>query len=273
MKLLMTLLVRDEDDIIDENIRFHLAMGVEQFIVTDHLSRDSTPDILREHEKNGYLEIIEEKSDTYNQGQWVTSMARRAFTHYNAEWVIDNDADEFWMPLGGKLTEYLGSLPNEIYNLHVNRLDYVFREHGDIPFYEALIFREWMCKWTKCCHKGAADTIVDVGNHYATSSSFPNGKEAPSMNSMAVLHFPIRSYDRYLRKMELGSRAMLNTSGMPSEFGFHWKKAAEHIQKGTFDDFFSDKTYSAQRINDDIKSGALVIDDRLQRFFLNKSPT
>ncbi len=42
MKLVMTLLVRDEQDIIRENIEFHLAQGVNFFVVTDNKSVDAT---------------------------------------------------------------------------------------------------------------------------------------------------------------------------------------------------------------------------------------
>ena len=38
MKLVMTLLVRDEADILALNLEHHLAQGVDQFIVTDRLS-------------------------------------------------------------------------------------------------------------------------------------------------------------------------------------------------------------------------------------------
>ena len=42
MKLVMTLLVRDEQDIVRENLDFHLAQGVDQVIVTDNGSEDAT---------------------------------------------------------------------------------------------------------------------------------------------------------------------------------------------------------------------------------------
>lgn len=39
-KITMTLLVRNEADILEDNIRFHHAMGVDSFIVMDNLSTD-----------------------------------------------------------------------------------------------------------------------------------------------------------------------------------------------------------------------------------------
>jgi hypothetical protein len=53
MQLVMTLLVRDEEDVLRANIDFHRAQGVDFFIVTDNRSEDSTPDIIRAYEQQG----------------------------------------------------------------------------------------------------------------------------------------------------------------------------------------------------------------------------
>jgi hypothetical protein len=45
-RIIMTLLCRDEEDIIGYNIAYHLAQGVDFVIVTDNASRDRTPRLL-----------------------------------------------------------------------------------------------------------------------------------------------------------------------------------------------------------------------------------
>ena len=94
----MTLLVRNEEDIIRENIKFHLSQGVGFFIVTDNRSVDGTADILKEYEAKGILRYIYEDSNQFDQHIWVTQMAVMAYTELGANWVINNDADEFWWP-------------------------------------------------------------------------------------------------------------------------------------------------------------------------------
>lgn len=80
MKIVMTLLVRDEEDIIRENIEYHLAQGVDYFIATDNRSNDATTDILKGYERKGVLHYCYEADDDYSQGEWVTRMARMAFS-------------------------------------------------------------------------------------------------------------------------------------------------------------------------------------------------
>ena len=45
-KLMMTLLVKNEEGMLEENLRFHKAMGVDGFIVTDKNSSDRTQEII-----------------------------------------------------------------------------------------------------------------------------------------------------------------------------------------------------------------------------------
>ena len=53
--LVMTLLVNNEADILEKHIRFHKAMGVEDFIVTDNNSTDGTIDILEKYAAKGWI--------------------------------------------------------------------------------------------------------------------------------------------------------------------------------------------------------------------------
>ena len=49
MRLAMTLLVRDEADIIEANLRYHRAQGVDFFVVGDNGSEDGTLEILERY--------------------------------------------------------------------------------------------------------------------------------------------------------------------------------------------------------------------------------
>ena len=42
--------------------------------------------------------------------EWMTDMARLAATEFEADWVVHTDADEFWWPVAGSLTETLAGV-------------------------------------------------------------------------------------------------------------------------------------------------------------------
>ena len=59
MRLVMTLKVRDEEDVIEDNLRFHGAMGVDFFIVMDNGSVDRTPEILARYADAGLAHVLQ----------------------------------------------------------------------------------------------------------------------------------------------------------------------------------------------------------------------
>ena len=103
----MTLLVRDEADIVGTNIAYHLARGVSHIIATDNGSTDETGEILRTYERLGVLTYILEEAHTHDQGLWVTRMAHEAYRQFPSSFVFHVDADEFWWPASGNLVETL----------------------------------------------------------------------------------------------------------------------------------------------------------------------
>ena len=107
----MTLLVRDERDIVEQHLAFHFAAGVDVVIVTDHASTDGTEESSRGTSARGRVRVLREPDGPFRQREWVTRMARLAATEHGADWVINGDADEFWWPRGGSLQEVLAAVP------------------------------------------------------------------------------------------------------------------------------------------------------------------
>ena len=71
-RLVMTLLVKNEEILLRGNLNFHLAQGVDHILVTDHGSTDATREILKEYEARGVVTVIEETSKAYHQKAFVT---------------------------------------------------------------------------------------------------------------------------------------------------------------------------------------------------------
>ena len=111
VKVVMTLLARNEADVVDAQIAFHLHAGVDFVIATDNASTDDTAAIFERYERAGRLRLLREPGDDMRQAEWVTRMARLAATEHDADWVIHSDADEFWWPRGGTLEDVLATVP------------------------------------------------------------------------------------------------------------------------------------------------------------------
>src|SRR5690242_1428414 len=106
------MVVRDEEDILETNIRYHLAQGVDFVLAVDHGSTDATPDILREFESMGVLHHERDDDPAHDQQRRVNAMIERARTHHAADWVVHTDADEFWWPVVGNLADVFSTVPD-----------------------------------------------------------------------------------------------------------------------------------------------------------------
>src|SRR5215510_12783147 len=134
-RIVMTLLCRDEEDIVGYNIAYHLAQGVDFVIATDNASQDRTPQLLERFAQQGKLHLIREPSLTHEQGTWVTRMARMAAKKFDADWVINNDADQFWLSREGTLREALSAMPADAGSLAVPHFDMLPSRDTQAPFF------------------------------------------------------------------------------------------------------------------------------------------
>ncbi len=270
MKVVMTLLVRDEQDIIRENIEFHLALGVDFFIVTDNKSVDSTKDILKEYESAGKLHYIYEESDDYNQHTWVTRMARMAYTEFGADWVINSDADEFWWPKKGDLKETLASIPAKLNLLVAERFNFVPIEFTESPFYSAMVYREKVSLNPqgkplppKMAHRGAPDIKVNQGNHKAEGANKPKVKKG----LVEILHFPLRTYEQFVNKIVKGGAAYERNLELPKNVGGTWRELyKEYKENKGLDKYYGEHLYDNAKIEKCISEGTILEDNRLNEF-------
>src|SRR5947209_4155029 len=197
----MTLLVRDEEDILSTNIEFHLAKGVDFFVITDNLSADSTPDIIDEYVRAGVAQYVHEAGDDFSQYRWVTRMARMAATDYGADWVINSDADEFWLPVSGSgsIKEALAEIGGDVSVILANRSNFIPLgwERRTNPVQE-MIFKERDSKAIfgeplppKVAHRAFPDIAVEQGNHGVCRNGI---RLHPMAGPLQIFHYPLRSY-------------------------------------------------------------------------------
>ena len=136
----MTLLARDEADIVDSWLDFHLNAGADFVIATDNRSCDGTTEILERYAREGHVHLIREPGEDLRQDEWVTRMARLAATDFGADWVVNSDADEFWWPRGESLRDVLAAVPDR-YGVVSAFLRVFVPRPGDGPFAERMTVR------------------------------------------------------------------------------------------------------------------------------------
>jgi len=270
LKLVMTLLVRDEQDIIRENIEYHLAQGVDYFIATDNKSVDATTDILKEYAERGLLHYIYEGDDNYNQQAWMTRMARLAFTEYGADWVINNDADEFWWPLEGDLNDFFKNISPQVCLVKADRHNFVVTGDTDKSFYSRMIYREKVSLNSlgrplppKVAHRGSGNAIVQQGNHSVTG--LQNNNVIGGL--IEILHFPVRSYQQIENKIALGGAAYERNSELPESIGITWRRLYADLKRDkNLDHYFQAQFYDKQRLELAINQGEIIVDNRLSDY-------
>ena len=206
MKLVQTLLVRDEIDVIEAQISYHLDAGVDFVIVTDHDSQDGTSDVLESFAHNGHLLRIR-RSGKMHESAWRTHMARIAASEHGADWVINTDADEFWMPRRGTLKDALSAVPARIGVVWALTRHFVPRpEHGEV-FAERMTARVSGAApindptspyrpHAKVAHRADPEIVIRYGAHLVYSRLAP----LTDWYVADSLHFPFRSLEQYLRK-------------------------------------------------------------------------
>jgi glycosyltransferase involved in cell wall biosynthesis len=267
MKIVMTLLVRDEADILRENIEFHLAHGVDEIVLMDNLSVDATAEIAREYERAGRLHYLFQPNDDYAQGRWVTAMARHAARELRADWVINSDADEFWLPLGGTLKDVFASVDSAVTAVDVARTNFVARVEDDRPFWRRMDVRRVESRNAlgrilpaKVAHRARFDVAVEQGNHRITIGG---ASVAASQASLVILHFPYRSRSQYLNKIVKGASAYARNLELPPSAGETWRYLYRLYLAGRFDEAVAVDLYSEDRVKEGLATGALVRDERL----------
>lgn len=242
MKLGMTLLVRDEEDIIEWNLRYHLSMGIDHFIVTDNLSVDGTPEVLRRYRQRGVLTLLHESSDDYSQDRWVTRMAELAQAEQNVDWLLHSDADEFWWPGHyTNLKEAFSTVPPGVRAIEVERHNYLGpADHNGEPFFDRMVYRQANSVNAlgdplppKVAHRPVKAPHVRQGNHIVSDE---NGVvTAGVLEGLSILHFPARTPDQLRNKIANGGAAYRRNTRLGPAVGLAWRTMYSHLLAGRFD--------------------------------------
>ncbi|MWB99242.1 glycosyltransferase [Agromyces sp. MMS17-SY077] len=269
----MTLMVRDEADIIEAMLEHHLEQGVDHFIVTDNGSLDGTREILERYAASGRIDLRHDPEHRKQQHAVVTGMSRDA-ARAGADWVLNADADEFWVAVDPDLTLHeaferidpaLGAFPVPVTDMigaparrgtGLGRL--VYRDLRPIERMHELGL-----------HSHSTDDVAFVpnpevtvaqGNHFADVESHGLPPEALRIE---VLHFPWRSWTQFERKVVAAGQGYERSPHLKPSANHHGMRDYRRQQDGTLLAAYIRRHPDDAELTAGLASGAFVAEDRI----------
>lgn len=270
-KLIMTLLVKNEEGMLEENLLFHKSMGVDGFIVTDNNSTDGTMDIIRRYQQKGWIkEVIMETATNYEQKDWVDRMIWKAKNDYQADWVMNVDADELWCSPSGNLKNELSNTTANVLNC---RMYSVYPEE-ETPFwewnrtvgyvsepekYDLSIYSIFERQNKKVIHRTAGYLQISMGNHKVKMLPM-RSKDS----DIRVYHYNIRGKRQFMEKMINGGKQLESHKGKHG--GRHWRYFYALYKEGKLEQEYA-RVIGANSYQQLLQDGYIQVDNTIVDYF------
>ncbi|MBN9542845.1 MAG: glycosyltransferase family 2 protein [Alphaproteobacteria bacterium] len=220
-------MVKDEDDIIFENLVWHYSIGFRKFIILNNNSSDQTLDLISKFKEKvkdtATVIIINDPIFEYIQSRKMTGTYKFASSIWSeVEWIFPIDADEFIVP-----TKDLREALNKV-AANIDAIQILCARHHVVkgskidstPFYDNIKFREnaFKVRLGKVAVRAHKDIVIEQGNHFATKNwSNVLGKKTKIFKSLSytagntlgihMTEYPIRSLSQVHKKFLNGAKA------------------------------------------------------------------
>lgn len=224
------MIVKDESDIIEHTLR-RLLGQVDMVFMCDNGSTDRTREIAKSLERV----MVYSMPGPYDH---VEGQKRMIWLARHFDWVVPVDGDELWgnIEFVKKIRSHDTVKVSQINNFMMARSDKIF-DFGNFPYYKTanirrhprLVFRPMV---------GGKLMFVDEGSHDNGSKNFC------FTDKIRIDHYPMRSEEQYLRKINSGYGGLLKRK--VSMVADHWRAWNKVIQNGRFEIAINRITKSAQ---------------------------
>jgi hypothetical protein len=259
----MLLVARDDADILETQLSYHLNAGVDLVLATDHESTDGSAEILESFARDGHVVRLDEAGPP-GESSWRRRMAALAANKYGADWIIDSHVDEFWLPRAESIGEVLVAIPSR-YGA-VQALARVFVPRPEIggsfdermtvrdasPFVSAATTRPRLDWALRPIFRARAAGRVGLEREVALDGIVPLRAWYP----IEALRFPLRSRDQ-------AQRRVLGRSGAETPMSAIELEAAEAHASGGLASRWPDLVVHDDAVASGLAAGSLVVDERL----------
>jgi Glycosyl transferase family 2 len=267
MRVVLALRTRDQADLVDALVAFHLNAGVDFVIATDHVSADGTAEILESYARAGVLRLLRDTGEKITLRR--SEMADLAAAEHGADWVLHCDGDEFWWPRGGSVKEVLATVPERYGVVRAAWHHFAPRPDDGRYFAERMTVRvsphapparqsDPFHAQVKVAHRASLGVTVTQGGHDAEGAGL---RTLRSWFPFEVLHFPLRSLQQGRAKYEL-LRAGLSAGAL--DVSRHVERATRDIDAGRWEDTYATWLVDDAALELRLADGAVCMDTRLR---------
>lgn len=283
------MMIRDEGDVIEANIRHHARLGVDHFVILDHGSADATADILRTLSDEGMpLTVLTYARDAEIElSQWYAALFAQVRAR-DADIVLQIDGDEFWHLTTDSFAELDWIVPvitAPRFNMFAPRAaigsaDSALRTHiyrAGRPFppddYRSCVIRgdrdialDYPVHMTriepKVVFRLEEMGEITMAGHGIVTHSGQVLRPEPDGSAM-IFHYPLRSFEQFARKVAAFGAVYENNPaldrGISWQTRYLWELGGSEALERAFLRCFPDET----KLRLWLESGVLVRDTRM----------
>jgi glycosyltransferase involved in cell wall biosynthesis len=224
MKIAVCMMFRDEADILDRCLLHWAKLGTTNFYLCDNGSCDGSGSIAGIYAN----ELTTDLRTNFPQAEIVNGLIKRAHRD-KCDWIFPIDADEFiQLPSDfKKLTDWLSLYPGTAPAYGELQWLNVTEGNGGVTY------KTWHEPHRKVFGRFDKTWKVSIGNHLINEAR-------PTLDNKGAyyLHYHIRGYEHFRRKMINYMEAFVQLPGFGSPYGkdyYNWKQRGEEFIKEKFD--------------------------------------
>jgi tetratricopeptide (TPR) repeat protein len=246
------MLVKDEGDILGQNLRHHFALGFRRFCILDNASSDDTASVIaafRAATPEARVLTLHDPITGHYQAAKMAAAERLCEAYMAIEgpaprWLFFIDADEFITFAGtGDLAASAAALNANLLaedkNLFVmhwvhcasREILRVFPGDGDPFAYFSQFSPRLKPAVPKVAYRAGRGLRLMEGNHFVSEYEYAaESVVCGAAYGLFLFHFTLRSVAHVYRKVVNGGRAYLAAQGL-DEHGGHWRRRYELFQQ------------------------------------------